>query len=293
MNLYIIGNGFDMAHGLLTSFSSFKKFMCSECSKSVSMWEEIITYELKDDWSDLEKSFGFVNYDYVKELCSVFLADYGAENWSDSYHYDYQYEISQYLDLIINSDTYLRKWLASIYKKCDRNYFLDSDSMYLTFNYTNLLEETYGIDKNNICHIHGDYASDDKLILGHSNPFVLDDIYANFNEDDDVRIIEGEQILNSSKSSSYKNSERLIEENEDFFNKCNLVESINIIGHSWESMLEVDKEYYSRISSAVDKDNILVNVVYHNALDVPKYTKALQKFGFKNLNFLPYDDIKI
>lgn len=292
MNLYIIGNGFDMAHELKTSFNDFKKYMQEESKDSVDRWEKIINFNLNNDWSNLEESFEYVDYDYLVELCSYYLRSYNDENWSDSFHHDYQYELNKYLDLILQSDFYLREWLKNIKMPNNKKYYLDKDSIYLTFNYTNLLEKTYQISKKNICHIHGDLSINKRLVLGHMNPNIVDDIEKCF-IDDDIRINEGKEIMNDSKNKSYKGSKTLISENSDFFLKCKNIKKIYIIGHSCDSIEKVDNEYYSKISSLVDKENIIVNVVYYDEKDINKYNEILTGMGYKNINFLTYNDIAI
>lgn len=292
MNLYIIGNGFDLAHGLSTSFSSFRRYMEQQFKDSVERWGKIVNIELDENWSNLEESFDHVDYDYIIELCSPFLHSYDVENWSDSYHFDYQYEISKYLDLILNSNMYLRQWLKDAYSKCLKKFKLEGNSIYLTFNYTNLLEDVYKIGKDNICHIHGDICSNDKLILGHSNMNILSELEEKLS-DDDVRISEGKEILNTSKHDSYKNSEILINKNINFFQKCRNIQKIWIIGHSPDAIANVDFKYYEKISSLVNKNNVITNVVIYDEKDIEKYNCLLNNFGLKNINFLTYSDIKI
>lgn len=292
MNLYIIGNGFDLNHDLETSFGSFKAFMEQQSKDTVDRWIKIVNIELADDWKNLEKSFEYVDYDYIDELCSSFIHSYKEEKWSDSFHHDYQYEISKYLDMILNSDTNLRAWLNSVYKKCKKKLRLEKNALYLTFNYTDTLEDVYCIEKNNICHIHGDMNSNDKLVLGHANPNILLEMEKLF-YDDDIRIIEGKRLLNDSKQNSYKNSEGLIKENMNFFKKCKNVKNIYIIGHSADAIDTVDFKYYETLARLVNKENISVNVVIYQTNELVEYKTTLTNLGFKNINFLNYSDIEI
>ncbi|TWC11822.1 MULTISPECIES: AbiH family protein [unclassified Pseudomonas] len=45
---------------------------------------------------------------------------------------------------------------------------LDPQAFYLTFNYTNTLSKLYGIDPEQVLHIHGSEDDGDDLILGHA-----------------------------------------------------------------------------------------------------------------------------
>lgn len=56
--LYILGNGFDMAQGMKTSYPDFYKFlMKTECSPLLEKMKKEITADRKL-WSDMEKAFG-------------------------------------------------------------------------------------------------------------------------------------------------------------------------------------------------------------------------------------------
>ena len=45
--------------------------------------------------------------------------------------------------------------------------------------------------------------------------------------------------------------------------------------------------------SLVDKENIIVNIVYYDEKDINKYNEILTGMGYKNINFLTYNDITI
>lgn len=291
MTLYIIGNGFDLSHNLNTSFKSFKKFMQKESKESIEKWQQIVSIDLTENWSNLEESFEKVDYDYILETCSNYLNNYNENYNNYSNKIDYKQELNKYLDLALKADYYLRKWLKNIELPHKEKYNLEKNNLYLTFNYTNLLEKTYKIKKSNICHIHGDLDYKNRLILGHDNPKIIENIKNT--PSNDTRIIALNEIVNDSKYKSYKNSNILMKENKDFFTKCRNVENIYIIGHSCESISKVDSEYYKKIASIVDKNNINIYVIYYNASDIPKYTNALTLLGFKNIYFQTYEAIKI
>ena len=282
MTLYIIGNGFDLSHNLNTSFKSFKKFMQKESKESIEKWQQIVSIDLTENWSNLEESFEKVDYDYILETCSNYLNNYNK--YLDKK--DYKQELNKYLELALKSDYYLRKWLKNIKLPHKEKYNLEKNNLYLTFNYTNLLEKTYKIKKSNICHIHGDLDYSSRLLLGHNNPKIIET--AKNNQSNDTRFIALNDIINDSKYKSYKNSNILIE----FFTKCRNVENIYIIGHSCDSISKVDSDYYKKIASIVDK-NINIYVIYYYASDIPKYHQALTLLGFKNIYFQTYDTIKL
>lgn len=291
MKLYIIGNGFDLYHGLKTSFKDFKEFMMLKDNPIIKKWEEIISIELDENWSNIEQSFEYVEYEELVNKCSYYLKGYNEDNWKDSFHHDYEYEINRYLELATNSNEYLREWLNNTNLSTSPKVELDKESIFLSFNYTNLLEECYEISPNNVCHIHGSYIGNN-MILGHNNPNVKKEIFNISNEDEDVRIIGGNRIMNNSIEKSFKNSNKYIRENRVFFNRISDVDEIIIIGHSSSSISSVDREYYKEIKSILNKKEIKVKVIYYKD-SVENYKDELHSLGFENIEFYGYEYINI
>lgn len=51
----------------------------------------------------------------------------------------------------------------------EKQYHLDPDCRYLTFNYTDTLETEYGIPASHIAHVHGSRLMNDEYVVGHNN----------------------------------------------------------------------------------------------------------------------------
>ena len=290
MKLYIIGNGFDLYHSLKTSFKDFRTFMMLKDNSIIRNWEEIISIELDENWSNIEQSFEYVDYDELVNKCSYYLKGYNDYNWRDTFHHDYEYEINRYLRLAINSREYLREWLDNTDLITKSKLKLDKDSIFLSFNYTNLLEECYGISSDKICHIHGSYINND-MVLGHNNFEVNKQYFEIDNEDTDVRIIGGNIIMNKSNKNSFKNSNKYIEENKEFFDKIADVTEIIVIGHSSNALRSVDRNYYEKIRTILKNDEIKVKVIYYKD-NIDIYKEELNSLGFKNIQFFNYSYIE-
>lgn len=55
-------------------------------------------------------------------------------------------------------------------KKPEIEAMIDSNAFFLSFNYTKTLELGYGINENQVCHIHGSVESlPNEIIMGHGN----------------------------------------------------------------------------------------------------------------------------
>ena len=59
MKLHICGNGFDLHHGLQTSYKCYKDFLCLEHPEVISEYEEFVGAYDNDRiaWSNIEDAF--------------------------------------------------------------------------------------------------------------------------------------------------------------------------------------------------------------------------------------------
>lgn len=220
--LYIIGNGFDIQHGLKSRYRDFKEYLESEDIKLVERLE--VYFGVDSLWSDFEKTLGYLDTSQIIEECMNYLEPYGVKDWSDSYNHDYQYEVQQRIDLI--TETLKRRftdWILQLRLPDDaleNKVVVDKSATFINFNYTDTLERLYKVDPNQILYIHNK-AIDVKstLILGHSrNPQSIKTLNKRYNNDDmDVRIAEGNRILDHYFIRTYKSTEEIIIGNAFFF----------------------------------------------------------------------------
>ena len=112
-SLYIIGNGFDIYHGISSRYSNFKEYLSDSDSALHDLVEEFIPAQ--EDWSDLEAALASIDVDNVVENASQFLVSYGAEDWSDAYHHDYQYEVNRIIEgLSISLKNRFGEWVRQL-----------------------------------------------------------------------------------------------------------------------------------------------------------------------------------
>ncbi len=84
--LYVIGNGFDLCHGIPSSLAQFKRYVQAT---DRDVYREIEEYlPAQADWSDLE--LALASMDALIDNLGHFMASYVAEDWSDSGHHDFQ-----------------------------------------------------------------------------------------------------------------------------------------------------------------------------------------------------------
>lgn len=179
MNLFIIGNGFDIAHGLPTRYMDFRDYL------EKADWHYLTSLEApyncvpqsKQDyvekylWREFENNLSEINdTEIIDGAMSIDMGlesgDVGIEDTLNAY-WEEQYGYIQQLN------DFIKSWIEEINihvtkktSKIKRN----KNDLFISFNYTLLLEEVYKIDKSQILHIHGSIDTHDMPpIIGHGN----------------------------------------------------------------------------------------------------------------------------
>lgn len=246
--LYILGNGFDLWHGIPSKYSDFRTYV--EANDS-DLFREMENYIPIDDWwSNLEASLADIDVDHLVESNQIYLSSYGSDDWSDSAHHDFQYEVQKTVKrLSMGLTERIAQWIRSVDVKRAgprRLHKIDVNATFLTFNYTDTLSVLYNVPDLNVLHIHGraDKLNED-LVLGHAwNPVSrpslneIPDI-----EDLDTRLYEANEIIDGYFSSTFKPTDEIIKMNESFFKNIN-VQKIYVLGHS---LSDVDAGYFQAL----------------------------------------------
>lgn len=298
--LYVIGNGFDIHHGYPSSYGNFRDFVEGNDPKLYEALEENFC-DYDAFWSDFEEALADLDTDAITDDASIFLQSYGTNDWSDASHHDYQYEIELRIDLVtVELRKWFTRWILSLCKPLplafDRKINLKKDASFIQFNYTPTLELIYGVPKQNIFHIHGRAESEDSvLILGHSRmPEKRNDQY---DEDSDVRVNEGQQLLDDYFINTYKTTQKIIQENKRYFKRLRKVEKIIILGHS---IANVDLPYFKEIIKHINKNKTRWVISYYKADSVEQTRKTMIDLGldtklieFKRIEEIDSPQLKI
>jgi hypothetical protein len=251
--LYIIGNGFDIHHGISSKYSDFKDYVENNDRELFDTLEKY--FNTDELWSDFEETLAFIDTDTITDDASDFLVSYGSDDWSDASHHDYQYEVQRAIDIVtIQLKEHFTNWVLQLVIPNSSNLALDSDSNFLTFNYTDTLEVACNIDSANILYVHNKAINEDSLlILGHSRtPSEQGSFSRQNDEDTDLRVAEGNDILDSYFQETYKDTETIIEENSDFFSDLSNVNEVIVLGHS---ISPVDIKYFELIKGNIDENS--------------------------------------
>ena len=283
MKLYIIGNGFDVAHDIDCKYCHFGDFLAdnypdyyesimSGYCRSNALWK-VFENELPSCAIHIEEFCLQMGNEMRDELDYDPMDDMGIGRWLDD-----QYKFLKELP------KYLRLWVESIDTKKDAVYNINKDSIFLTFNYTDTLEYVYGIDSDNIKHIHG-YVKNKKeeLIIGHGNQKIIS--YALEKKKEAETNFVDFSVSTFDRVSKYcevtlKRTSRIIDENTDFFESLSDVDEVIIIGHSLNT---VDMPYFKKVFNSIS-DNVIWKAYYFEDKDEKPFEKVLSDLGIRKEN---------
>ena len=246
--LFIIGNGFDIAHGIKSSYNDYHDWLLRHQYHEFVAYMESLFPAIENGeqllWKDFEEAIGI--YDTMQIHMRYFQG-------VDSYQYAKETQlrvterIKPFVEMIPKT---LIEWARTVigFSYPQKIYEgLTQDCKYLTFNYTKVLERVYGINSCNICHIHG-CVEDDKIIVGHNHKRNPQD-----EDDNQLNIKMSRRNIVELMNKNEKPVMDIIKKNADFFNSLYDIQRIIVIGHS---MGEVDIPYFEEILKHSNRDCI-------------------------------------
>ncbi len=276
MQLYIIGNGFDRAHKMPTSYGDFHKYMQKANSELASYMDEYYGDVCGVDlWADLENLLGALS---VKQIYEYEQQEARSEEYDDlGKEYNMQTDRVEYKCQTIKDrlPDIFKEWIESIQIATTKRMKLPSDALYYTFNYTRTLEDLYHIPSDNIWHIHGSISDP---IFGHGNVQ-----RPRYNAPEEMKWIltdNTEEAVGTLSESLYKDVRGIIKRNSSRFNILQDVSQIHIKGHS---LNKIDQPYLEEIFKNVSSSCIW-NVTYHEPEESKKFRRILQKIGVRSVH---------
>ena len=282
--LYIVGNGFDLHHGIPSAYRDFGTFLKANDPKIYRFIEEYLGF---DDgfWSDFEARLADFDAATLVDRASDFLVPYSADDWSDSSHHDYQYEIGQVVEALSEGlKIQFARWIRQL-EIPDPNTIpskllrLNTRATFLNFNYTRSLTTLYGVWQSQVHHIHGSAAdAENDLILGHGwNPKDVGSSNSNDGldlEETESRVIEGNRLIDQYFERTFKPTELVITANQSFFEGLQETQQIFVMGHS---LKDIDLSYFKEIVRHIAGGNVRWKISYHRDDDLPKLRRQLGK----------------
>lgn len=113
------------------------------------IYRDVEEYLPVDDWCDLETALADLDADILINNLGHFMSSYGDEDCSDAGHHDFQYEVDQvFRRLSKGMRSRFGQWICqspipSRESSPNRLTKLDSQALFLTFNYTSTLRRVY------------------------------------------------------------------------------------------------------------------------------------------------------
>lgn len=256
--LFIIGNGFDLAHGIKSSYWNFREWLGNNRSNLIGMMDIFFSNQ-RDVWSSIEQALGEYNEESILDYCRP----------DEEFDYDHSLSSSARVEdspmaifrpVLEEFRQAFRDWVNSIeISGIEKVYKLNTDSRYLSFNYTDTLETEYGIAQNLVTHIHGSRLNDDEYIIGHNNNRDPSSVW-----DDDGLTFEQQAYENIIvwMNEFTKQYNRNIANHSSFFDSLYDIKQIIVIGHS---MSKVDWPYFREIIKNIGKE--IPWIVYCHSID--------------------------
>ena len=303
--LFIIGNGFDRAHNMNTLYKHFRQYLrdtylshngvlkvlnyvpfVSLGAKGEDIFDvedvaQFLEYLISQvepkghDWSDVETSLGNLDYGEVFDLLPE---QYDVDGDEDYWAIAYNNEAMAYnlRDIVVYIKMFFEEWIDEIElnkdsKKQSFENLLDGKTMFLTFNYTETLEEIYQVPRENICHIHGKQG--EEIYFGHGDS-------RDYTEEYMSKYIGSENALTELDGLLKKDTEQALKKSKKFFDKIDgTIDEIYSIGFSYS---DVDLVYIKEICSRIS-DNV---IWYINDFDPEKtieYIEKIRECGFDGM----------
>ena len=184
-HLYIIGNGFDLLTGLKTRYEDFRSWL--EINYPFVYENMLAVYDMKGEWwNEFEVQLGKLDVPaYVRKFSSPMRPI--EETWREveeirkaveeryklpsEWHFDSQCarRLSGLLDVF---QSCFEKWVQGcqdIITNCRYVHLEKDDSFFISFNYTDVLQDVYNIPEERVLHVHGRASTRDHLVFGHDS----------------------------------------------------------------------------------------------------------------------------
>ena len=307
MTLFIIGNGFDKAHGFKTGYEDFRDYLNENDYNIVDNFSLFEFFNNEDEslWSDFENRLGEVDYEgVVSDYSSDLTDDLSDKEWDwASSNNSYLCEVFEDIltkfkpclcqavsDFVLNAVTYDKKLKKTKFSK----EFI-KDSIFVTFNYSKTLEKIYAIEDKRIFHIHGlAYYSEIKnnefsfynydepsIILGHGD-FIIEGDEADLYEQNPFS---PHEILNALPALLRKDYQT--KKLNSFLSNYKNITEIQIIGHG---LGDVDSCYFNQIHDILPYLKKITYWYYRNDIqpENQKLEKLRRYFPGKEISIVQY-----
>jgi len=285
--LYVIGNGFDRWHGLPTSYSDFYKFT----EGALNELEEYFNFQYSGEslWTNFEGDLGKFDWSLFYDAHNH--TDFTSDSFRPSEVYGLEDDLTeQTTSLVDGVREKFQEWIESIQIEGVQGRFeFIGKGQFISFNYTPLLQEVYGIHDDLVLHIHGSAKKYDDLIFGHGEcreeePELDEEGNSNRTMFSDSKAV--------AKIPFYSLKKPVLEtlgNHNEYFSALSSVDIVVVLGHS---LNDIDIPYFERIAMVTEGKKWVVSK--RSECDEAKYLPQLEKCGvntdlvvFKSIEDIP------
>ncbi|EGO2664540.1 bacteriophage abortive infection AbiH family protein [Enterococcus faecalis] len=306
--LFIIGNGFDLAHGIPSTFNHFKEYLRYTYEyvydEYPNLWLQSYTdydggesYEIEgcaqiidfmicnscsnisyegdgENWSDFEKAMGYFDYSLLEEDIEI---QYDKEGDINPFHTGNNHE-DAYNDLrnvMLKLPELFSEWINNI---------STPENCFSVFNLNSYYSFSELIDKENDTFLTFNYTETLENLYEAENVIHIhgdqtSPIVGHNNDFQmDEQVYHQDTYVNSMNEALKKPTSRIIKENLCFFKELQGdVDSIYSYGFSFG---EVDLIYIEEIFKHLNSENIIWYLHYYDKTKNEKYKEKIKKCGF-------------
>lgn len=267
--LWVIGNGFDLWHGLPTSYSNFYQF-------AKTALDELEAYyvpgpENSGPWSDFENSLATFR-------CSEFYdahdhIDIDSDNFRPSFVYGLEDDLSEQAELLVEAiRENFREWIEGIdiSRAVGHRLTIPDDALFISFNYTSTLEQIYGIAAERILYLHGNAKNYDDLIFGHGQSMKEEPELDENGDSNRTMFSDAEGAAKYPFYALQKPVYDVLDKNRGFFDTLEHITKITVFGHSLNF---IDLPYFRKL--AVSAPNAHWSIICHADSEKEHHLKKL------------------
>lgn len=298
-HLYIIGNGFDLHHGIPSRYSDFRQWLYQEHNGIID--DNFHGCDNDEWWNDFESHIADINIKSIAmEETMQNRPNFGSDGLRDEDYYNAEYYAGERIQWIYTTiKKALFRWASQLPINVQEIIKIQKeDAIFLTFNYTLTLEKKYHIPSNKILHIHGSTDNaNENIVFGHDSSY--EDIKSKvtpYLENDDIEDIDG-YILNrttdeciSFVSDYQKPVLETIDQHHEWFQSLHSITNIHVYGHSFG---DIDEPYFEYISEITSSNNVFWEISAFSETDRKRIEQFVLSQKIANYKIIDLQSITI
>ncbi len=251
--LYIIGNGFDLWHGLPTGYDCFYAFAKEMLDELENYYSFHVAH--KGPWCDFENSLGC--FDWLQFYEAHNHIDVASESFRPSEVYGLEDALIEQADHHVEAiREFFREWVEEIdISVAEIKLAFPQDARFITFNYTSTLQSIYGISDEWVFHVHGRADKFDDLIFGHGETMEEEPELDESGDSNRTMFSDAEGAAKYPFYALQKPVSEVLEKNREFFDSVGYVSEIIVVGHS---LNKIDLPYFSKLAACAPNARWLV-----------------------------------